>query len=163
MTSNVGAELIRKQTTLGFGAPNLDDNHDTMRGKILEETKRVFKPEFLNRLDDIIVFHTLNKPELVKIVNLEMSKVIERIRLKDVHLTLDETAQEFLIEKGYDPTYGARPMRRAVEKYLEDPMAEEILRGNIKPGDLVTVKRDGEKLAFAVDKSTAKPVSETAG
>ena len=163
MTSNVGAELIKKQTTLGFGAPNLDDNHDTMRGKILEETKRVFKPEFLNRLDDIIVFHTLNKPELVKIVNLEMSKVIERIRLKDVHLTLDETAQEFLIEKGYDPTYGARPMRRAVEKYLEDPMAEEILRGNIKPGDLVTVKRDGEKLAFAVDKSTAKPVSETAG
>jgi len=163
MTSNVGAELIKKQTTLGFGAPNLDDNHDAMRGKILEETKRVFKPEFLNRLDDIIVFHTLNKPDLVKIVNLEMSKVIERIRLKDVHLTLDATATEFLIEKGYDPTYGARPMRRAVEKYLEDPMAEEILRGHIKPGDAVTVKRDGEKLAFAVDKSTAEPVSEPAG
>ena len=162
MTSNVGAELIRKQTTLGFGAPNLDDNHDTMRGKILEETKRVFKPEFLNRLDDIIVFHTLSKPDLVKIVNLEMSKVIERIRLKDVHLTLDATAEEFLIEKGYDPTYGARPMRRAVEKYLEDPMAEEILRGQIKPGDMVTVKRDGEKLVFAVGKSTAKPVGETA-
>ena len=162
MTSNVGAELIRKQTTLGFGAPNLDDNYDAMRGKILEETKRVFKPEFLNRLDDIIVFHTLNKPDLVKIVNLEMSKVIERIRLKDVHLTLDTTAQEFLIEKGYDPTYGARPMRRAVEKYLEDPMAEEILRGHIKPGDSVTVKRDGEKLVFAVDKSTANPVGETA-
>jgi ATP-dependent Clp protease ATP-binding subunit ClpC len=163
MTSNVGAELIKKQTTLGFGAPNLDDNHDTMRGKILEETKRVFKPEFLNRLDDIIVFHTLTKPDLVKIVNLEMSKVIERIRLKDVHLTLDATAEEFLIEKGYDPTYGARPMRRAVEKYLEDPMAEEILRGHIKPGDSVTVKRDGEKLAFAVDKSTAKAVGEPAG
>lgn len=163
MTSNVGAELIKKQTTLGFGAPNLDDNHDTMRGKILEETKRVFKPEFLNRLDDIIVFHTLTKPDLVKIVNLEMSKVIERIRLKDVHLTLDTTAEEFLIEKGYDPTYGARPMRRAVEKYLEDPMAEEILRGNIKPGDSVTVKRDGDKLGFAVDKSTAKAVGEPAG
>ena len=163
MTSNVGAELIKKQTTLGFGAPNLDDNYDAMRGKILEETKRVFKPEFLNRLDDIIVFHTLTKPDLIQIVNLEMSKVIERIRTKDVHLTLDTTAQEFLIEKGYDPTYGARPMRRAVERYLEDPMAEEILRGNIKPGDTVTVKRDGEKLAFAVDKSTAEPVSETAG
>ena len=162
MTSNAGAELIRKQTTLGFGAPNLDDNHDAMRGKILEETKRIFKPEFLNRVDDIIVFHTLNKPDLVKIVNLEMSKVIERIRLKDVHLTLDATATEFLIEKGYDPTYGARPMRRAVEKYLEDPMAEEILRGHIKPGDAVTVKRDGEKLAFAVEKSTANPVGETA-
>ncbi len=163
MTSNVGAELIRKQTTLGFGAPKLDDNYDTMRGKILEETKRVFKPEFLNRLDDIIVFHTLNKPDLVKIVDLEMTKVIDRIKLKDIHLTLDSTAQEFLIEKGYDPVYGARPMRRAVEKYLEDPMAEEILRGNIKAGDQVTVIRDGERLSFTVDKSTAEAVSESAG
>ena len=163
MTSNVGAELIKKQTTLGFGAPNLDDNYDAMRGKILEETKRVFKPEFLNRLDDIIVFHTLAKPDLIKIVNLEMSKVIERIRTKDVHITLVTTAQEFLVEKGYDPTYGARPMRRAVERYLEDPMAEEILRGKIKPGDSVTVKRDGEKLAFSVEKSTAEAVGKTAG
>ncbi len=163
MTSNVGAELIKKQTTLGFGAPKLDDNYDSMRGKILEETKRVFKPEFLNRLDDIIVFHTLTKPDLIKIVDLEMTKVIARIKLKDIHISLDTTAQEFLIEKGYDPTYGARPMRRAVEKYLEDPMAEDILRGIIKPGDSVTVKRDGEKLAFNVDHSDAKPVSEAAG
>ncbi|TSA32430.1 MAG: ATP-dependent Clp protease ATP-binding subunit [Verrucomicrobiaceae bacterium] len=161
MTSNVGAELIKKQTSLGFGAQKLDDSHDSMRGKILEETKRVFKPEFLNRLDDIIVFHTLSKPDLVKIVDLEMTKVIARIRTKDVHLTLDAAAQEFLIEKGYDPTYGARPMRRAVEKYLEDPMAEEILRGTIKPGDSVTVKRDGEKLAFAVESSKAEPAGQT--
>ncbi len=158
MTSNVGAELIRKQTTLGFGAPNLDDNYDAMRGKILEETKRVFKPEFLNRLDDIIVFHTLTKPDLIRIVNLEMIKVIERIRTKDVHLTLDESARDLLIDKGYDPVYGARPMRRAVERYLEDPMAEEILRGHIKPGDLVTVKRDGDKLTFAVEQSHAETV-----
>jgi len=162
MTSNVGAELIKKQTTLGFGAPKLDDNYDTMRGKILEETKRVFKPEFLNRLDDIIVFHTLQKPDLVRIVNLETEKVVSRIKTKDIHLTLDAAAQEFLIEKGYDPTYGARPMRRAVERYMEDPMAEEILRGNIKPGDHVTVKRNGEKLAFTVDKSTAEPVGKSA-
>jgi len=163
MTSNVGAELIKKQTTLGFGAPKLDDNHDTMSSKILEETKRVFKPEFLNRLDDIIVFHSLSKPDLVKIVDLEMTKVIDRIKAKDVHLTLDASAQEFLIEKGYDPTYGARPMRRAVERFLEDPMAEEILRGKISPGDLVTVKRDGEKLAFAVESPKAAPVDEVAG
>ncbi len=164
MTSNVGAELIKKQTSLGFGAPKLDDNYDSMRDKILEETKRVFKPEFLNRLDDIIVFHTLTKPDLVRIVDLEMKKVIARIKLKDIHLTLDESAQEFLIEKGYDPTYGARPMRRAVERYLEDPMAEELLRGNIKPGDFLTVKRDGEKLVFAADQAAAQPVGEkTAG
>jgi len=162
MTSNVGAELIKKQTTLGFGAEKLDDSHDSMRGKILDETKRVFKPEFLNRLDDIIVFHTLSKPDLVKIVDLEMTKVIARIKTKDVHLTLDATAQEFLIEKGYDPTYGARPMRRAVEKYLEDPMAEEILRGTIKPGDSVAVKRDGDKLTFVVESSKAEAAGQTA-
>ncbi|MDX2079304.1 MAG: ATP-dependent Clp protease ATP-binding subunit [Terrimicrobiaceae bacterium] len=162
MTSNVGAELIKKQTTLGFGAPKLDDNYDTMREKILEETKRVFKPEFLNRLDDIIVFHTLTKPDLVRIVDLEMAKVIERIKTKNVHLRLDPTATEFLIEKGYDPTYGARPMRRAVERYLEDPMAEEILRSNIKPGDHVLVKRDGEKLTFTIDTAAGEPVAGTA-
>lgn len=162
MTSNVGAELIRRQTSLGFGVPKLDDNYDNMRGKILEETKRVFKPEFLNRLDDIIVFHTLTKPDLIKIVDLEMTKVVARIKLKDIHISLDASAQEFLIEKGYDPTYGARPMRRAVEKYLEDPMAEDILRGVIKPGDSVTASREGDKLAFRVVHSEATPVAEAA-
>jgi len=149
MTSNVGAELIKKQTSLGFGAPKLDDNYDTMRGKIMEETKRVFKPEFLNRLDDIIVFHTLTKPDLVRIVALEVDKVIARIRTKSIHIELDQTAQDLLIEKGYDPAYGARPMRRAVERYLEDPLAEELLRGTVKTGDTVKVARDGEKLSFA--------------
>jgi ATP-dependent Clp protease ATP-binding subunit ClpC len=149
MTSNVGAELIKKQTSLGFGAPKLDDNYDTMRGKIMEETKRVFKPEFLNRLDDIIVFHTLTKPDLVRIVALEVDKVIARIRTKSIHIELDQTAQDLLIEKGYDPAYGARPMRRAVERYLEDPLAEELLRGTVKTGDTVKVVRDGEKLSFA--------------
>ena len=148
MTSNVGAELIKKQTSLGFGAPKLDDNYDNMRGKILEETKRVFKPEFLNRLDDIIVFHTLTKPDLVQIIDLEISKVVSRIKTKEIHLELDSTAKDFLIEKGYDPQYGARPMRRAVERYLEDPMAEDILRGVIKSGSTVLVTRDGEKLKF---------------
>ncbi len=157
MTSNVGAELIKKQTTLGFGAPRQEDNYDTMREKILEETKRVFKPEFLNRLDDIIVFHTLAKPDLIRIVDLEVSKVVERIKLKNIHIELDETAKDFLIEKGYDPQYGARPMRRAVEKYLEDPMAEDLLRGTIKAGDTVQVKREGEKLVFSTSSPKAEP------
>jgi len=165
MTSNVGAELIKKQTSLGFGAPKLDDNHDTMRGKILEETKRVFKPEFLNRLDDIIVFRTLAKTDLVRIIDLEIDKVTGRIKSKDIHLALDQSAKDFLIEKGYDPQYGARPMRRAVERFLEDPMAEEILRGNIKPGSKVEVTREGEKLAFAAKDSAAKeePAPAVAG
>jgi ATP-dependent Clp protease ATP-binding subunit ClpC len=146
----VGAELIKKQTTLGFGAPKHDEGYDTMQGKILEETKRVFKPEFLNRLDDIIVFHTLSKEMLTRIVDLEVAKVASRIKDKEIILTLDAASHEFLIEKGYDPTYGARPMRRAVERYLEDPMAEEILRGSFKAGDQVQVTRDGEKLSFKV-------------
>jgi len=150
LTSNVGAELIKKQTSLGFGAPKHDESYGTMQEKILEETKRVFKPEFLNRLDDIIVFHTLSKEMLARIVDLEVAKVIGRIRDKEITLSLDDAAHAFIIEKGYDPTYGARPMRRAVERYLEDPMAEEILRGSFKAGDKVLVTRDGEKLSFKV-------------
>jgi ATP-dependent Clp protease ATP-binding subunit ClpC len=157
MTSNVGADLIRRQTTLGFGAPKLDDNYDVMRDKIMEETRRVFKPEFLNRLDDTIVFHTLTKPDLIHIVDLEVAKVIRRIKAKDIHLILEESAKDFLIEKGYDPQYGARPMRRAVERYLEDPLAEELLRGNIKTRENIHVKRDGEKLAFVSQSSMSEP------
>jgi ATP-dependent Clp protease ATP-binding subunit ClpC len=157
MTSNVGAELIRRQTTLGFGAPKLDDNYDVMRDKIMEETKRVFKPEFLNRLDDTIVFHTLTKPDLIQIVDLEVAKVIQRIKSKDINLILEESAKEFIIEKGYDPLYGARPMRRAVERHLEDPLAEELLRGNIKTHENIHVKRDGEKLAFVSQSSMSEP------
>ena len=157
MTSNVGADLIRRQTTLGFGAPKLDDNYDVMRDKIMEETRRIFKPEFLNRLDDTIVFHMLTKPDLIQIVDLEVAKVIQRIKSKDIHLILEESAKEFLIEKGYDPLYGARPMRRAVERYLEDPLAEELLRGNIKTHENIYVKRDGEKLAFISQSSISEP------
>ncbi|HEY0257940.1 MAG TPA: AAA family ATPase, partial [Candidatus Methylacidiphilales bacterium] len=157
MTSNAGAEMIKKQTSLGFGAPKLDDNYDTMRDKVLEETKRVFKPEFLNRLDDIIVFHTLTKPDLIRIVDLEVSKVIARLKTKSIHIELDQPAHELLIEKGYDPAYGARPMRRAVERYLEDPMAEELLRGAIKPEDTVKITRAGDKLVFAAEASKTEP------
>jgi len=113
------------------------------------------KPEFVNRLDDLIVFHTLTKPDLIRIVDLEVSKVKTRIKAKEVSITLDEKAHEFLIEKGYDPTYGARPMRRAVERYLEDPMAEELLRGNIKPGDVVNVTVENGKLIFQAPTESA--------
>ncbi len=157
MTSNVGAELIRRQTSLGFGAPQNEEDYDNMKSKIMDEAKRVFKPEFLNRLDDIIVFHTLGKAELLQIVDLEVKKVIDRIRAKEVDLELDQSAKELLIEKGYDPAYGARPMRRAVEKYIEDPFAEEILRGSIKPGDHLLVKREGDKLSFAVKNTNKAP------
>jgi ATP-dependent Clp protease ATP-binding subunit ClpC len=147
MTSNVGAELIKRQTSLGFGAVSGNESYEIMRDKILEESKRTFKPEFLNRLDDMIVFHTLGRPDLTKIVNLE---VVDRIGTKSIKVLLDISAVEFLIDKGYDPTYGARPMRRAVEKFLEDPLAEELLRGNIKAGNILSVQAAGDRLEFKV-------------
>jgi ATP-dependent Clp protease ATP-binding subunit ClpC len=148
MTSNVGAEIIKRQVSMGFGAASGAESHEQMRDKILDETKRVFKPEFLNRLDDIIVFHTLERPDLVRIVDLEVAKVVDRVKAKEIKIKVDTTAVEFLIDKGYDPTYGARPMRRAVERYLEDPFAEELLRSNIKVGDTVEVRAEGDKLVF---------------
>jgi ATP-dependent Clp protease ATP-binding subunit ClpC len=160
MTSNVGAELLRKQTTMGFAAtmPVGEHEYDAMRDRLLDEAKKTFKPEFINRLDDIIVFHQLTKENLMQIVDLEVDKVLARVKAKDVHVELETSAKEFLIEKGYDPMYGARPMRRAVERHLEDPFAEELLRGNVKPGDTVHVTAQDGKLVF----KAAEPSPTTA-
>jgi ATP-dependent Clp protease ATP-binding subunit ClpC len=154
LTSNIGAELIKKSNAMGFGAASKDEgDYESIREKILGEAKRVLKPEFINRLDDLIVFRPLGRPELLEIVDLEIEKVAERIRSKEIRIELDQKAKEFLIEKGYDPAYGARPMRRAVERYLEDPMAEEILRGNIKAGDTAHVSVENGKVTFSVPES----------
>jgi ATP-dependent Clp protease ATP-binding subunit ClpC len=151
MTSNVGASSIKRQTSLGFGAMSEDEaDHEGMKAKILEESKRYFKPEFLNRLDDLVVFHMLEKTDLNQIVDLEVTKLVKRLAEKEIALTLNQDARDFLSEKGFDPAYGARPMRRAVERFLEDPLAEALLRGDVKPGDAVNVvKKDGlEELDF---------------
>jgi ATP-dependent Clp protease ATP-binding subunit ClpC len=163
MTSNVGAEQLRKQNTIGFTVAREEISYDRMKEKILDEAKKAFRPEFLNRLDDLIVFRALNRPDLIAILNLELGKVLERIKSKGVTIELDEKAKEFLVEKGYDPQYGARPMRRAVEHYLEDPLAEEILRGHVLPGEpvLITLDPDAkDKLAFN-QKKPAEPVVAT--
>jgi len=160
LTSNIGAETIKK-SSMGFGSTvGHETDYDTIRDKILEEAKRVLKPEFINRLDDLIVFRPLGKPELLQIIDLELAKVEARIRQKEIRIVLDEKAKELLIEKGYDPQYGARPMRRAVERQLEDPMAEEILRGNVKPGDLAHVSAANGKLTFSVPERAAEAPAE---
>jgi ATP-dependent Clp protease ATP-binding subunit ClpC len=119
-----------------------------MREKIMDEAKRTFRPEFLNRLDDVIVFRSLTKPDLIEILNIEISKVVARLKNKNIALTLDEKAMEFLVQKGYDPNYGARPMRRAVERFLEDPLAEELLKGNVHENDPIQVTLENDKLVF---------------
>ena len=160
MTSNVGASTIKRQTALGFGAMNEDESDfEGMKEKILEETKRYFKPEFLNRLDESVVFHMLEKKDLNQIVDLEVSKLVKRLKEKEIDLTLAEEARELLSEKGFDPNYGARPMRRAVERYLEDPLAEALLRGTVKTGDMVRVtrKEDSEELVFDTTRPDGEP------
>ncbi len=148
MTSNVGSETIKKQSTLGFSPITDESTYENMREKILEEAKRTFRPEFLNRLDDVIVFRSLTKPDLIEILDLEINKVCERLRNKNIRLTLDEKARDFLVEKGYDPNYGARPMRRSVERFLEDPLAEEILKGNLHENDPIQVTFEKDRLVF---------------
>ncbi len=148
MTSNIGADTVRKAGGLGFAPMNEDHNYGDMKTKLLDEAKRAFKPEFMNRLDDIIVFRNLSKPDMVQIVHLEVAKVKSRLKYQDVEISLTPAATDFLIEKGYDPQFGARPLRRAVEKYLQDPLAEEILRGNIKPSETIEVTVVDDKLAF---------------
>jgi len=148
MTSNVGAETIKKNSTLGFSPISDEHSYEKMREKIMDEAKRQFRPEFLNRLDDIIVFRSLTKTDLIRILDLEIAKVMERLKGKNLKLNLDEKAKDFLVEKGYDPTYGARPMRRSVERFLEDPLAEEILKGNLHEGEPVQVTVENGKLLF---------------
>ncbi len=160
MTSNVGASSIKRQTTLGFGAMNADESDfEGMKEKIMEESKRYFKPEFLNRLDDLVVFHMLEKVDLNQIVDLEVSKLVKRLKEKDIELTLAPEARDLLSEKGFDPNYGARPMRRAVERYLEDPLAEALLRGTVKSGDMVcaTRKEGTEELVFDTSRPDGEP------
>jgi ATP-dependent Clp protease ATP-binding subunit ClpC len=149
MTSNVGSDTIKRQSSLGFSPITDENSYEKMRERILEEARKTFRPEFLNRLDDIVVFRSLTKPDLITILDLEISKVMQRLKARNIVLELDEKAKDFLVTRGYDPQYGARPMRRAVERFLEDPLAEEILRGAFHEGEPVIVSADGEKLSFS--------------
>ncbi|MBB5352325.1 ATP-dependent Clp protease ATP-binding subunit ClpC [Haloferula luteola] len=160
MTSNVGASSVKRQTSLGFGAMSEDEaDFEGMKEKIIEEAKRHYRPEFLNRLDELVVFHMLEKKDLDKIVDLEVGKLLKRLREKEIAMQLDASARDLLVKKGYDPSYGARPMRRAVERFLEDPLAEAILRGDVKAGDSVKVVclEGKEELQFEPIDTKAEP------
>jgi len=152
MTSNIGAELLRKQSSLGFTAKDEDKSYDGMKGKLIDAMKKTFKPEFLNRLDDIVVFRTLQKKELLEIIDFEMEKVFARLEERGIKVTLSKKAKELIFEKGYDPHYGARPIRRAIEQNVEDPMSEEILKGKIPEGSKVLLGCAKGKITFRVTK-----------
>jgi ATP-dependent Clp protease ATP-binding subunit ClpC len=148
LTSNVGSHTGRRQTSMGFGSVSDEASNEKMREGIIDEAKKTFRPEFLNRLDDILVFRQLTKPDLVQILDLEVAKVVGRLKHRRLMLKFEDKAMDFLVEKGFDPQYGARPMRRAVERHLEDPLAEELLRGNLHEGEPILVKVENDRLIF---------------
>jgi ATP-dependent Clp protease ATP-binding subunit ClpC len=148
MTSNVGAELIRKSGSLGFKSQKEEVSYDEMKDKLLEQVKRTFKPEFLNRIDDIIVFRALVKENLNAIVDLEIGYVNQRLKEQNISLEIDKQAKELLVEKGFDPIFGARPLKRTIQRYLEDPLSSEIISGRLKDKKLVKVSRNKDELVF---------------
>jgi ATP-dependent Clp protease ATP-binding subunit ClpC len=148
MTSNLGAEVLRKQGSLGFMPQSEAVTFEQMKHQLMDEVKRTFKPEFLNRIDEVIVFHPLSQEDLVKIVELEVANLRERLREQSIHVDLDASAKAFLVEKGFDPVYGARPLRRVIQRYLEDPLAEEVIARRVKPGTALKATRKGDTLEF---------------
>ena len=141
---------------MGFTPPDDEEDYARMKENLTEEAKKVFRPEFLNRFDDLLVFRSLGRDELTQILELELEKVRKRLAERDIHFELDTSARDLLLEKGFDPTYGARPMRRAVERFLEDPMAEEIIRGDLREGETISISAKDDKLVFTQKESSAK-------
>ncbi|MFY9402823.1 MAG: ATP-dependent Clp protease ATP-binding subunit [Candidatus Omnitrophota bacterium] len=148
MTSNVGANLIRRTGSLGFKAQKEETSYQEMKDKLLEEVKHTFKPEFLNRVDDIIVFRQLVKDDLQRIVDIEVGHVASRLKEQGIVLEVTPEAKELLIDKGFDPVFGARPLKRTIQRFLEDPLASELISKKFKEGSKVTVKRKNEELTF---------------
>ncbi|MDD4954408.1 MAG: AAA family ATPase, partial [Candidatus Omnitrophica bacterium] len=148
MTSNVGADLIRKSGSLGFKTQKEEVSYQEMKDKLLEEVKRTFKPEFLNRIDDIIVFRQLIKEDLEKIIDIEIGFVAQRLKEQNITLEVTFEAKDLLIEKGFDPVFGARPLKRTIQRFLEDPLASEIISRKSKEAVKITVLRKNQELVF---------------
>ncbi len=148
MTSNIGTETLKKQGSLGFKSQKDDVTYKEMKEKLLDEVKRTFKPEFLNRLDDSIVFHPLNREHLEKIIEIEISELSKRLKEQGITIELDKQTKDFLIEKGFDFAFGARPLKRTIQRYLEDPLAGEIIEGKSKNNKKVKISRKKEELVF---------------
>ena len=149
MTSNIGARQIGLHIPLGFSKSGDEAvSYDKMKETVLGELKRVFNPELLNRLDEVIVFHQLSKDDLRKIVDLMLDRLQQQLTERKISLVVDQNAKDFLIDRGYDPTFGARPLRRAIQRYVEDPLAEEVLKGRFPEGGTLRIKLEGDALTF---------------
>ena len=167
MTSNIGTKSIRDTGGFGFSGSDEVDKYKNLKSTVEGAMKDLFNPEFLNRIDDTIVFRNLEKDDIKKIINIEMKDLIQNLKSNKMEIVLDESTLEFLTDKGYDPKFGARPLKRAIQNYIEDPLAEELLLGRIKDGDSIIAKRlqDKDELYFETesskDKDSQEPEHET--
>ena len=158
MTANVGATTIKREGALGFHAQNdTKAAYEAMRDKVMDELKRTFRPEFLNRVDEIIVFHQLNTDELQLIVDLQLREVEQRLTEQELHLDVTAAAKEYLAKTGYDPTFGARPIRRAIQRHVEDPLSEEMLKGRFGPGSRIIVDAVDDSIIFREANGSSGP------
>ncbi len=154
MTSNLGGEFInRSKRSLGFAAEDGERaQYEEIKKLVMSEVKRTFRPEFLNRLDEIVVFHPLSREHVFQIIDIILRDLRKRLAERNMELRLTKEAKELLLEKGYDPIYGARPMKRAIQRYIEDPLSEELIKGRFKDGDVIVVRRSGDELKFSKEK-----------
>ena len=154
MTSNLGGEFInRSKRSLGFAAHEDEKaQYEEIKNLVMGEVKKTFRPEFLNRLDEIVVFHPLGRDHVLKIIDILLQDLRKRLAEKNMELKLTKEAKEFLLENGYDPIYGARPMRRTIQRYIEDPLSEDLLKGRFKEGDVIVVRRSGNGLKFSKER-----------
>jgi ATP-dependent Clp protease ATP-binding subunit ClpC len=161
MTSNIGAKEIKSFSSggsMGFAAPSdATGDYKAMKSTIEDALKRVFNPEFLNRIDDTIVFHQLEKSDIFKIIDITAGKLFKRLKEMGIEVEIDEKAKEFLVEKGYDQKYGARPLKRALQKFVEDPLAEEMLKGRFTEGSVIQITFDEEAKELRFEEGTAEP------
>ena len=148
MTSNAGSEFITKLGSLGFLSERSQAQRQDLREKVMEALREDFRPEFLNRIDEIVIFNHLGKPEIKKIVDLELDKVAGRLSAKGIILRVSEKAKEFLAEQGFDSNLGARPLRRVIQKLVLDPLALKIVRGEAKEGERLLIDFDGKQIIF---------------
>ncbi|HVU90199.1 MAG TPA: ATP-dependent Clp protease ATP-binding subunit [Gemmataceae bacterium] len=165
MTTNAGAEAIKNESSFGFQSPDDDSTYESMKTRVNERIEKVFRPEFLNRVDDVIIFRHLDLNDLKEVVELEVSKVRERLSERGLKLILTDEAKSFLIKKGSNTDFGARPLRRAIENYVEDPLSEELLKGEFQGKDTITVdvKKVGEAKQLVFDGSVTEPEAVGAG
>jgi ATP-dependent Clp protease ATP-binding subunit ClpC len=152
MTSNLGTRDIKDINAIGFGSDAFTGDYFAMKGKVMEEVKHLFNPEFLNRLDETVVFHSLTKDDLLEIVKLQLKKIKLRLAEQAIAIEFTDRMVTRIITDGYEPRFGARPIHRAIQRLVEDPLAEELLKGAIKEGDLVEVDHSGEETVFTPSK-----------